>query len=125
MKPGPHKRTMREVRDAVLKEAWRPGEDSCWETNYKMHKRGYPQLSYNGRVYKVHRFVYLSLHPRLKKHVLHKCDNPKCVRPSHLYAGTDLDNARDRMVRGRHGAYNNNPYRDSSGRYTSYELRAM
>lgn len=35
------------------------------------------------------------------KHVLHHCDNPPCIHPSHLYEGLDADNARDRMERGR------------------------
>ena len=33
--------------------------------------------------------------------ILHHCDNPICVRPSHLYLGTPKDNARDRELRGR------------------------
>lgn len=33
--------------------------------------------------------------------VLHTCDNPPCVRPSHLYAGTAADNSRDCVMRGR------------------------
>lgn len=33
--------------------------------------------------------------------VLHRCDNPRCVRPEHLYVGTLSDNMRDRAARGR------------------------
>ncbi|NTG86185.1 hypothetical protein G6L15_08505 [Agrobacterium rhizogenes] len=35
--------------------------------------------------------------------VLHRCDNPACVNPAHLYVGTALQNAQDRMIRGRKG----------------------
>lgn len=34
--------------------------------------------------------------------VLHKCDNPECVRIDHLYLGTQADNMKDKQVRGRH-----------------------
>jgi hypothetical protein len=34
-------------------------------------------------------------------HVLHHCDNRLCVNPQHLYAGTDKDNAHDKVQRGR------------------------
>lgn len=36
-----------------------------------------------------------------KWRVCHKCDNKKCCRPSHLFRGTDLDNARDKENKGR------------------------
>lgn len=43
--------------------------------------------------------------------VLHRCDNPPCIRPEHLFLGTQADNIEDAVAKGRHssvGDRNNN-----------------
>jgi hypothetical protein len=40
-------------------------------------------------------------HPEKEICVLHTCDNPKCVRPDHLFLGTDADNIADCIAKGR------------------------
>jgi hypothetical protein len=43
--------------------------------------------------------------------VLHRCDNPPCVRVDHLFLGTMLDNNRDRAAKGRSAAGDRHPFR--------------
>jgi hypothetical protein len=53
--------------------------------------------------------------------VLHHCDNPVCVRPSHLYLGTAVENARDRQTRGRTARGE----RAGSSKLTEAQVRAI
>jgi hypothetical protein len=58
-----------------------------------------------GKIQKVlaHRFVFELFKGPIPAglHACHHCDTPGCVNPDHLYAGTDIDNGRDKSVRGR------------------------
>lgn len=80
----------------------------CWDWKGCLHSAGYGQISAgtNGRHWRKefsHRVAWLLANGRLpsKKHVLHRCDNRVCCNPSHLFLGTNLDNIKDKMQKGR------------------------
>lgn len=77
--------------------------DGCWEWQGKRFPTGYGRASnlIHGERY-AHR-IALSLHlgRRINLHVLHRCDNPSCVKPEHLWEGTVADNMADRDAKGR------------------------
>jgi hypothetical protein len=63
----------------------------------------YGQFWLNGKNATPHRISYQLANQGFDftLHVLHKCDNPICVNPSHLFLGTNSDNIRDKMNKGR------------------------
>ena len=55
--------------------------------------------------------------------VLHRCDNPPCCNPKHLFLGTKLDNARDRASKGR--GRDQRGERNPSAKLTEAEVREI
>lgn len=78
---------------------------TCWLWTASLDRYGYGVFSLGrGKNERAHRYSYKAFYgfvPRGKL-VLHRCDNPKCVNPAHLFAGTNRDNTRDMMAKGRH-----------------------
>ena len=79
------------------------GKDECWEWRGGRQAFGHGRLRVCGRRWLAHRFSYtISFGPIPHGlFVLHKCDNPPCVNPNHLYVGTQNDNVQDRVDRDR------------------------
>ncbi len=80
--------------------------DGCWLWQGAVDKDGYGLFNgeTGGSVYvRAHRFSY-ALHdgPIPSGHLIcHSCDNPSCVRPDHLFAGTPSQNTQDMLAKGR------------------------
>ena len=78
-------------------------ETGCWLWLKALSVTGYAVLQYGGKVNKVSRLSYGLYKGEVPDclHVLHRCDNPVCINPDHLFLGTDKDNMRDKQAKGR------------------------
>jgi hypothetical protein len=72
------------------------------------NKQGYGRRKYKGKDERAHRVAYAEHHGLTMADIKgvtirHTCDNPPCINGEHLLAGTQLDNVRDMIERGRSG----------------------
>lgn len=79
------------------------GPDDCWEWTGARHPKGYGHVSVGGSTQRAARVCFELVNGAIPDglHVLHTCDNPPCINPSHLYVGTNSDNVADRDAKGR------------------------
>lgn len=71
--------------------------DGCWIWIGSTSGAGYGRFHVNRRGVLAHRVAYALVHGTAPAGIMlcHRCDNPKCVRPDHLFPGTQKDNMRD------------------------------
>jgi hypothetical protein len=89
--------------------------DACWPWTGAMSKtNGYGVLKWNTKRYKAHQIAWkiyfgaVPVEPNPSYHgicVLHKCDNPSCCNPNHLFIGTQTDNIKDMIIKRRRRSY--------------------
>jgi hypothetical protein len=77
----------------------------CWEWTGCRNQDGYGRIQlgkYNGnRLESAHRLSLSFVLGEMPAYVMHKCDNPACVRPSHLKEGDHKENTKEAYLKGR------------------------
>lgn len=113
-------------------------ETGCWEWTGTRHNFGYGQFGVDGGTMGAHRYSYKLHNDGIPDgaHICHKCNNPPCVNPDHLYAGSPKSNAQDAIEAGsfphegstksgeenRHSHINNDDVRKMRERYANSDV---
>jgi len=77
--------------------------EGCWNWIGGKDKDGYGHFRHASHQYRAPRLAWMLAKGPIPSGslVLHRCDNPSCVRPSHLFIGSRKDNSRDMIEKGR------------------------
>lgn len=79
----------------------------CWNWKGGKTKQGYGKARFLGKFILAHQLaakLWLRKSPSDARQVLHRCDNPSCFNPKHLFLGTQVDNMADCRMKGRRAA---------------------
>lgn len=79
-------------------------DDSCWEWTGALTRQGYGRFPFGDGTLRAHRVAWVLAHGPIPdgQMVCHRCDNPQCVRPDHLFLGSAADNVADMFSKQRH-----------------------
>lgn len=86
-----------------LHDAIKINNNGCWEWVKNRNKDGYGGLRYKSKTWMAHRLSYTFYKGPIPEGMLvcHKCDNPPCINPDHLFIGNNSDNMMDAYRKGR------------------------
>ena len=85
----------------VVRDDCMPNGCHIWTAS--VNHKGYGTVGFNGKTYRAHRVSYTIYKGQIPDglQVCHRCDNPPCVNPAHLFLGTQSDNEKDKIAKGR------------------------
>lgn len=92
------------IEDRFFQKVNIKGKDECWEWTGCRHPQGYGLIKRkDGAQMRPPRISWNIYNGKIQEGlcVCHKCDNPGCVNPNHLFLGTHKDNAIDKVAKGR------------------------
>jgi len=124
-------------RKEILERFWARAEQpaiasACWIWRGAVKASGYGQMTVSltpkRKVVSAHRLAWLLINGEIGDMcVLHRCDNPLCVNPDHLFLGTILDNWNDCVAKGRAKLHlpNGRPRNTVLGLASVNEIRAL
>lgn len=90
-------------REYLVKNCDTNSQGGCWTWRAYTNPNGYGQFRRGGQSYLAHRAAYCLFNGPVIDgiNVLHKCDNPPCCNPEHLFLGTQKENMQDCARKGR------------------------
>jgi hypothetical protein len=110
-----------------FKDKYIKANNGCWIWTGTKGSNHYGMILHNGRHMLAHRVSYelFIKKPPQNMVVCHKCDNPSCVNPDHLFIGTTRDNIRDCMAKGRKVNYDRHGERNPSAKLTAKQVEEI
>lgn len=116
---------------AYMQQRITRNDNGCWEWNGTYRGKGYGVMAVGGiqggvYTHRLSAHLYHDFELDSDRYVLHRCDNPRCCNPEHLFIGTAKDNLYDCIAKGRFSVANRaRGERVNTAKLTADDVRAI